>query len=634
MKETFAKEIVSALLLLVVPVTDAVGVFTVSGRELFLDGSAFEVRGMCYQPTPIGMTGNASPYGDFYTAGYAELWARDFQNLRRMGANVIRMYGWTTGADHSTFLDAAYNNGNRSLYLLINEWIDPATDWGDTNAVNALVSEWEDIATELKNHPAVMGFLVGNEVNWQNGNGTNPDFWAAMNQIAGAVKAEAPSKLVSVAITDELGQVQSWDATMSNLDFWALQVYRGHSFGDFFADYEARSTKPLVITEFGYDTYDAANGTEFAGDAAIPAEAMEYLWNELRDNSSVVSGGCVFEYADEWWKVNGGSPSVHDTTGWPGGAFVDGEGNEEWWGVFRILDNGTEPDVLEPRAMFYRLAAMWNEPCPLTFLQTGVSGGHPEFRFSYPAHLRDQQFLVEISPDLNEWTAVAGNSASIYLESYTPTIVLNSLETNEEVQVILAHNPAAAGPDTPANLLANGDFESGSTLGWTTFGTSSNAVAQSGTYSLQLEASGGFSAPSAYQSVPAAHGEEFNLSGYMYTAAPLPTGVNFGLFKIVFRDESGTDLPPASISIGQQAAPPYFGAESLPVLNSTSPAGVWMFSQAQAVAPPNTVTAAFYLFNIDQSAGTIYFDSIEAVKIDEVPAVGNTAFFRFTNSGR
>lgn len=627
--------IVAGLMLLAVSV-EATGVFSVSGREIFLDGSVFEVQGMCYQPTPIGMAGDAWPYGDYYTVGYSNLWARDFANLRNMGANVIRIYGWTIGADHSAFLDAAYNSGDQVLHLLVNKWINPEIDWSNSTAVNALVSDWQAIATELKDHPAVMGFLIGNEVNAHYGNGYNPDFWAAMNQIAGAVKTVASNKLVSVAITDVLSQVQSYNSTMTNLDFWALQVYRGHTFGNFFTDYAARSSKPLVISEFGYDAYDADSGAEFADDAAFPADAMEYLWNELRDNSSVASGACVFEYADEWWKVNGGSPSVQDTTGWASGAFIDGEGNEEWWGVFRILDNGSDPDLLEPRAMFYRLAAMWNEPFSLASIDAGISGGNPEFRFSYPAHLRDQQLQVEISTNLNRWIKVADNSQSNILTSFTPTVALTSTETNQEVQVTLVHDPAAAGPYTLANLLANGDFDSGSTLGWTTYGSASSVstVAQGGSHSLRLATFGGFSVPSAYQTVQASPGEEFNLSGYMYTPAPLPTDQTFGLFKIVFEDHLGNDLSPASISVGTPAAPANPGAESIPVLDASSPVGSWVFSEVLAVAPSNTVSVSFFIINIDQSSNTMYFDTIEAVEVAEVPETGNTAFFRFINSGR
>ena len=621
---------VAGLVLLGALTADAVGTFTVSGREILLDGTAFEVRGICYQPMPIGddyLTG-----ANYFTDEYAALWTRDIGNIRQMGANVIRTYGWTAGADHSAFLDAAYNNGEETLHILVNTWIDSTTDWGDTNAVNALVAEWEAIATELKNHPAVMGFLVGNELNYHEGNGFDPEFWEAVNQIAGAVKAAAPDKLVSVAITDALHQVQSQEASMNHLDFWAIQVYRGFSFGSFFTEYAARSSKPVLITELGYDAYDAASGAEFDADAVHPADVMENLLNELQSNRSVASGACIFEYTDEWWKA--GDPFSHDAPpGWPA-PFADGEGNEEWWGVFRISDNGAEPDLLEPRAMFYRLAAMWNEPFSLASLQTGGSGDDLEVRFRLPAHLRDQQLQVEISPDLDVWTKVADNSRSIYLESFTPSVVLTSTETNQEVQVTLVHDPAAWGPYTPANLIGYGDFEYASTLGWTTSGTATSTVARSGTSSLQLEASGSYSIPTAYQTIPASPGEEFKLSGYMYTAVPLLADSTSGFFKIIFEDSLGNDLPPASVSIGRSAGLSYPGGESLPVLNAASPVGSWVFSEVQAVAPTNTASVSFFIFNIDPSANTMYFDSLEAVEVVEVPEIGNTAFFRFINSGR
>lgn len=629
------RRLIIGLLLLAVPTVYATGVFTVSGRDILMDGSPFEVRGVCYQPTPIGENpSTAPPWGDYFTAGYSNLWARDFANLRNMGANVIRCYGWTIGADHSAFLNAAYNGGDQSLYFLVNRWVDAKTDWNDTNAVNALVTEWEAIAMELKDHPAVMGLLIGNEINGHENNGSKPEFWSAMNQIAGAVKVVAPNKLVSVPLWDTVGHVQTWDASMSNLDFWGMQVYRGTGFGSLFSDYASYSTKPLVITEFGHDAYDAANGAEFADDAELPADAMEYLWREIRYNRAVVSGGCVFEYADEWWKVFGANPSIHDTTGWSGSAFIDGEGNEEWWGIFRVVDNGAAPDILEPRKMFYRLAAMWNEPFAPVFQQTGTSNGYVQTTFSYPEHLRAQPFRLKMSGDLDTWSTVARNSPSNTFASYSPVITLAAMETNQEIRVSLEHDPSAVLSINPHNLLSNGDFEEVNSYDWLTWGTLSTDVALDGSRSLKFAAAGGWTVPLAFQTTSALPGEEYNLSGYIYTPAPLPAGTTLGLLKIVFRDELGTDLPPASVSIGTVAAPPYYGAESVPVLNSGSPVGSWVFTQAQAVAPPNTVTVSFYVMDLDESANTMYFDSIEAVDATGIPAISNAAFFLIINSGR
>ena len=161
-----------------------------------------------------------------------------------------------------------------------------------------------------------------------------------------------------------------------------------------------------------------------------------------------------------------------------------------------------------------------------------------------------------------------------------------------------------------------------------------STFSRDGTYSMEFAGTGSWSVPQASQTVPAQPGEEYHLSGYIYTPAVLPSDTTFGIFKIVFRDESGTDLPPASITIGVPSGDPnYPGAESLPALNASSPAHYWVYSEAQAVAPPNTVSVSFYMLNVDQSAATMYFDSIEAVKVVQMPNDDEGAFFRLINSG-
>jgi hypothetical protein len=429
--------------------------------------------------------------------------------------------------------------------------------------------------------------------------------------------------------------VQTWDATMTNLDFWAIQVYRGHTFGSFFTDYASHSTKPLVFTEFGYDAFDARTSEEFENDAELPADAMEYLWNEIRMNRSVVSGGCVFEYADEWWKIFAANPSVHDTDGWSSGdRFVDGEGNEEWWGVFRILDNGSNPDLLEPRAMFFRLAGMWNDAYESSISEVHLTNGNFTAQFSHPAHLRDQHIELEMSTNLTDWIAAGGNYRTNTLTAYAPSVGFSGTETNDDMVVNFIHEPASTGTYDPPNLVHYGHFEPGTTMGWTTWCPAVNTFSRDGAYSLEFTGAGGWSVPQAFQTVPAKPGEEYHLSGYMYTPALLPADATSGFVKIVFRDEFGTDLPPASITIGGPSGDPnYPGAESRPALNASSPVHYWVYSEAQAVAPPNTVSVSFYALNLDQSAATMYFDSIEAAKVIQMPNDDDGAFFRVINSG-
>lgn len=619
-------------------------IFTTSGREILLDGSPFEVKGMCYQPAAIGEDPSdpfAAIFGRYYwvNSDYPDRWARDFENFRKMGINVIRIYGWDPTRNHDAFLQLAEDNG---MYLLVNSFVDPNADFSNPSVVNGLVNEWRDIATPLADHPAVMGFLIGNEAN----NGPSPDFYPAMNSIAEAVKAAAQGKLVSIAITNNLGQVAAVNAAMTHFDFWAIQVYNGFSFNSFLADYALATPppidKPLIITEFGYDALDgrvAPVPREWPNDAALSALAIENLWNELRADEAgddIAAGGCVFEYADEWWKA--GTPFIHDF-GPPfiNGGFADGEANEEWWGAFRLVDNGSDIDILQPRALFYRLAAMWNEPFK-AILESNTAGPEVRVSFSYPNHLKDQYLQVEGSTDLVTWIPVADNFASEYLSpSVTSVNVTNSL-AGDEVQTTVIHNPVVPPSFGPVELLENGDLELGSTNGWTTFGGTSPAYAQAGSYSLEFTAPGGFTVPSAFQTVAAAPFDEFSLSGYLFTASALPDDGTVGLFKIVFKDASNNDLEPFSISTGRPGPANFPGAESDQVLNNNTPANTWTFSKAQAVAPPGTVAVQFFVLFVDASPAIVNFDSIEAIHVNApAPSSGPTGpkvYFRLVNFGR
>ena len=63
---------------------------------------------------------------------------------------------------------------------------------------------------------------------------------------------------------------------------WAASVYRGRSFGDLFSSYAAASSRPLLLSEFGIDAYDAA---ALAVDEAAQATWTAALAAELVANS-------------------------------------------------------------------------------------------------------------------------------------------------------------------------------------------------------------------------------------------------------------------------------------------------------------------------------------------------------------
>ena len=175
-----------------------------------------------------------------------------------------------------------------------------------------------------------------------------------------------------------------------------------------------------------------------------------------------------------------------------------------------------------------------------------------------------------------------------------------------------------------AQPLINGGFESDAvgtlTTGWSinNGGTTSANYAQSGSKSLLIDSTGvgQWWSPNVYQTFSASAGQEFNLSGYMLAPTAI-VGGSFGLFKIEFRDAASAILQPASVSIGGNAAGPYYGAESTPFLNGASPVGQWVFSEAQGVAPANTATVWFYALNVNDLPNSMYFDTISASVVPE-----------------
>jgi hypothetical protein len=106
----------------------------------------------------------------------------------------------------------------------------------------------------------------------------------------------------------------------------------------------------------------------------------------------------------------------------------------------------------------------------------------------------------------------------------------------------------------------------------------------------------------------------------MLTEAAMPDGVSFGEAKIVFKDDAGNDLVPASASIGSiNTDNP--GVDSVPFLDAASPVNEWVFTAAQGVAPAGTVEVQFLLLNVDFAGGEnpIWFDDAQAIFVGAAP---------------
>ena len=349
----------------------------VSGKQLLVNGTPFTVKGVVYSPVPIGEDPNASPYGDYFTAPYSALHNRDLPVLRTLGANAVRLYHWEKTADHFNFLDQAFNGGLNPIYVIAGYWINEGLDIdpiSPTNVRNQIKADFQAMVAAHKDHPALLMWSVGHNLNLPDAYGTNPThLFSLINDLAEAAHLEEGAKAhpVTTALADQdlAATLSGFEGAVPALDLWGANVYRGSSFGTLFSDIGSISQKPLLLLEYGIDAYDNTRGNEYelTGNSTR-TDVTEGLWKEIAAHGQTCVGGTIMSYSDEWWKgrYTGDAscpadpdPARHGRCGFATITQPDGYANEEWWGIVRVLDNGTGPDQVEPRAVYYRLQYLW-----------------------------------------------------------------------------------------------------------------------------------------------------------------------------------------------------------------------------------------------------------------------------------
>lgn len=357
--------------------------WSVKGTVVQKDGKNFFAKAFCYSPTPIGGATFEPGVGDWFCPPWwtyngvnspNDIGQRDIANLTSMGGNAVRtyftwywmkqpdlnylqgitqnsplpvytdtQYPYTVFFDHLPFLDACYKAGIQVVLGI-------AIEGGNcfNHAVPSVSSAYQNfylqtaqkLASLYGNHPAVMGFCMGNEQNNASIN-TDSRTYVYYQSMYKAIKAAAPNKLVTIAfqddptlyngtltVTDQAGQnpptpfngMPIEKAISTVVDVWGLNIYGGISTD--FPNYQkyvvnaasGKYARPLWITEWG--TPSGKNNPAIAGPISGNAQAQELSPAELatgaqkiaadisymHTNLGFVAGAFYFEYSDEWWK--------------------------------------------------------------------------------------------------------------------------------------------------------------------------------------------------------------------------------------------------------------------------------------------------------------------------------------------
>lgn len=248
-----------------------------SGKFLRQGSEKICLRGISYGPFKPNSRGEPFPEVARLTA--------DLEHIRKLGFDTLRLYS----SPGDALLSEALRLGFKLIVGI--SWTDHVDFLRGREKGRRILETVKAEATRLRDHPCVVAFLVGNEiektlVRWM-GPRRVQHF---LEQLIAHGKSCAPNQLFSYATYPSTEYL-----IPRNADFLAVNVYLEQP--ETLAAYLQRlqnlaGNKPLLITEFGLDV--ATHGEQ--------VQAGARRWFEETCQRAAVAGTVWFSYTDEWFR--------------------------------------------------------------------------------------------------------------------------------------------------------------------------------------------------------------------------------------------------------------------------------------------------------------------------------------------
>ncbi|MFY0606813.1 MAG: hypothetical protein JXR10_08860 [Cyclobacteriaceae bacterium] len=229
--------------LLLLVIATFFGCSTPSNKESDAQVTKAEIR-MTDQGYRIFLNGEP-----FYVKGAGVGQSSKVEDLVLHGANAARTWSTHHGEE---ILDLAYENG---LKVVMGIWIVPerlGADFDDEDYVKEQFEQVREKVLELKDHPALMCWAIGNELNHH---AHNPKVWDAVNDISKMIHEVDPNHLTTTTLAGfnpEL--VKQLETRAPDLDFYSIQLYGPIDQMEAIID-SAGYNGPLLVTEWGATGY-------------------------------------------------------------------------------------------------------------------------------------------------------------------------------------------------------------------------------------------------------------------------------------------------------------------------------------------------------------------------------------------
>lgn len=228
--------------------------------QLYRDGEPYYIRGVAASAPTY-----QSDWLDYY-----------YGMLADYGGNTIRTYA----VDETTrkVLDAAYVHG---VAVCVGLWVNKESqgfDYTNVTAVQQQLYNLRQQVRQLKDHPALLMWIVGNEPDAQYESLNHKEqMWKAVNDICAMIKEEEGLHPTTTAIInasqEKLGHIMQW---APNIDILSSNA-KENNIAPAIANIKAGGwTKPFILSEYGPRSIVSLNN--------VPGRVLE--WGALVEQTS------------------------------------------------------------------------------------------------------------------------------------------------------------------------------------------------------------------------------------------------------------------------------------------------------------------------------------------------------------
>ena len=261
---------------------------TEKGMKLMVNNQGFMVNGINWDYFPIGTNYSYSLWtqsDEFIKQALDD----EMSLLKNMNVNAIRVYTgiqpkWIKYIYEKYGIYTMLNHSFGRYGLTLDGAWEGNTDYSDPRVKELLLKEVTGLVQEYKDTPGLLLYLLGNENNyglfWRGAETEDIPMedrestkmarylYKLFNDASVAMKAIDPHHPVSICNGDLLF-LNIIAEECKDVDIFGINVYRGISFTDLYDRVKKEYGKPVLLTEFGSDAFNAITMDEAQNEQAI-----------------------------------------------------------------------------------------------------------------------------------------------------------------------------------------------------------------------------------------------------------------------------------------------------------------------------------------------------------------------------